>query len=136
MIAPNLRGFYSAEAAPNSLVDEWDKHMEATTGRIGRCQLAASPSHCQGFTPELLLTFLLPGRSDEFFYEVWGRMEEVPVSGPEVRSDTFLYQNHPGWGFPMNHHWSPVLIVVDHDQLSICKDTRIDTLQTTVCSVE
>jgi hypothetical protein len=22
-----------AEAAPNSLVDEWDKHMEATTGR-------------------------------------------------------------------------------------------------------
>ena len=35
------------------MVDEWDKHME-------------------GFTPELLLTFPLPGRSDEFFYEVWG----------------------------------------------------------------
>ena len=26
----------------------------------------------EGFTPELLLTFPLPGRSDEFFYEVPG----------------------------------------------------------------
>mmetsp|Transcript_20557 Transcript_20557/g.44926 ORF Transcript_20557/g.44926 Transcript_20557/m.44926 type:complete len:288 (+) Transcript_20557:79-942(+) len=33
-----------------SLIDEWDKHME-------------------GFVPELLLTFPLAARSDEFFYE-------------------------------------------------------------------
>lgn len=45
----------AARAASNTgiqagLVDEWDKHME-------------------GFVPELLLTFPLAARSDEFFYE-------------------------------------------------------------------
>lgn len=38
------------DAAPSGLVEEWDKHME-------------------GFVPELLLTFPLAARSDEFFYE-------------------------------------------------------------------
>jgi len=43
----------------SSLVEEWDKHME-------------------GFVPELLLTFPLPARSDEFFYE------EIPEGSPPV----------------------------------------------------
>jgi len=35
--------------------------------------IGSQHGHRQGFTPELLLTFPLPGRSDEFFYEVcWG----------------------------------------------------------------
>ncbi|CAE8610074.1 unnamed protein product [Polarella glacialis] len=41
------------------LVDEWDKHME-------------------GFVPELLLTFPLAARSDEFFYE------DIPADSPPV----------------------------------------------------
>ncbi|CAK9001427.1 unnamed protein product [Durusdinium trenchii] len=58
---PNLGALEAAkdDATPNSLVDEWDKHME-------------------GFTPELLLTFPLPGRSDEFFYE------DIPENSPPV----------------------------------------------------
>lgn len=45
------------EGLQSSLVDEWDKHME-------------------GFVPELLLTFPLAARSDEFFYE------DVPEGPP------------------------------------------------------
>lgn len=40
----------SEDEVKMGLVDEWDKHME-------------------GFVPELLLTFPLPARTDEFFYE-------------------------------------------------------------------
>eukprot|EP00439_Symbiodinium_sp_Y106_P053640 s1326_g7.t1 len=47
------------DEAGGGLVEEWDKHME-------------------GFTPELLLTFPLPGRSDEFFYE------DIPENSPPV----------------------------------------------------
>merc|ERR1712242_158293 len=42
----------------HALIDEWDQHME-------------------GFVPELLLTFPLPSRTDEFFYE------DIP-EGPPV----------------------------------------------------
>eukprot|EP00933_Yihiella_yeosuensis_P040531 TRINITY_DN3485_c1_g1_i1.p1 TRINITY_DN3485_c1_g1~~TRINITY_DN3485_c1_g1_i1.p1 ORF type:complete len:257 (+),score=64.86 TRINITY_DN3485_c1_g1_i1:116-886(+) len=53
----------AAAAAPDTkdggLVDEWDKHME-------------------GFQPELLLTFPLPARHDEFFYEDI-KQEQVPI---------------------------------------------------------
>lgn len=45
------------EDASTGLVDEWALHME-------------------GFVPELLLTFPLPARSDEFFYE------DVPAGPP------------------------------------------------------
>mmetsp|Transcript_170 Transcript_170/g.440 ORF Transcript_170/g.440 Transcript_170/m.440 type:complete len:268 (+) Transcript_170:90-893(+) len=45
--------------AGSGLVEEWDKHME-------------------GFVPELLLTFPLPARSDEFFYE------DLPEGSPPV----------------------------------------------------
>eukprot|EP00927_Polykrikos_kofoidii_P024146 TRINITY_DN2201_c0_g2_i1.p1 TRINITY_DN2201_c0_g2~~TRINITY_DN2201_c0_g2_i1.p1 ORF type:complete len:299 (-),score=64.77 TRINITY_DN2201_c0_g2_i1:61-885(-) len=38
------------ERSSTGMVQEWEKHME-------------------GFTPELLLTFPLPARTDEFFYE-------------------------------------------------------------------
>lgn len=40
----------ATDVVESGLVDEWDKHME-------------------GFIPELLLTFPLPPRTDEFFYE-------------------------------------------------------------------
>lgn len=40
----------SDDVVQEGLVDEWDSHME-------------------GFVPELLLTFPLPSRSDEFFFE-------------------------------------------------------------------
>jgi len=43
----------------SDLVDEWDKHME-------------------GYVPELLLTFPLPARTDEFFYE------DLPQDSPPV----------------------------------------------------
>lgn len=43
----------------SDLVDEWDKHME-------------------GYVPELLLTFPLPARTDEFFYE------DLPKDSPPV----------------------------------------------------
>merc|ERR1712113_1240542 len=49
----------SQDADRNSLVEEWDKHME-------------------GFVPELLLTFPLAPRSDEFFYE------EIPEGSSPV----------------------------------------------------
>lgn len=49
----------SQDAERSSLVDEWDKHME-------------------GFVPELLLTFPLAPRTDEFFYE------EIPEGSPPV----------------------------------------------------
>mmetsp|Transcript_31954 Transcript_31954/g.71817 ORF Transcript_31954/g.71817 Transcript_31954/m.71817 type:complete len:251 (+) Transcript_31954:53-805(+) len=47
------------DEATGGLVEEWDQHME-------------------GFTPELLLTFPLPGRSDEFFYE------DIPENSPPI----------------------------------------------------
>lgn len=47
------------EEAGADLVDEWDKHME-------------------GYVPELLLTFPLPARTDEFFYEDLSQ-EQTPV---------------------------------------------------------
>jgi hypothetical protein len=48
----------SDDSVKTGLVDEWDKHME-------------------GFVPELLLTFPLAARTDEFFYE--DLEEEKPV---------------------------------------------------------
>mmetsp|Transcript_87257 Transcript_87257/g.154593 ORF Transcript_87257/g.154593 Transcript_87257/m.154593 type:complete len:248 (-) Transcript_87257:23-766(-) len=45
--------------ASSGLVEEWDKHME-------------------GFVPELLLTFPLAARTDEFFYE------DIPKDSPPV----------------------------------------------------
>lgn len=51
-----------ADANPSGLVEEWDKHME-------------------GFVPELLLTFPLAARSDEFFYEDIAEGPPVLVRG-------------------------------------------------------
>eukprot|EP00927_Polykrikos_kofoidii_P024145 TRINITY_DN2201_c0_g1_i1.p1 TRINITY_DN2201_c0_g1~~TRINITY_DN2201_c0_g1_i1.p1 ORF type:complete len:295 (-),score=70.74 TRINITY_DN2201_c0_g1_i1:63-887(-) len=47
------------ERGSTGIVQEWEKHME-------------------GFTPELLLTFPLPARTDEFFFE------DVPAGSPVV----------------------------------------------------
>eukprot|EP00913_Durusdinium_trenchii_P025489 g23927.t1 len=57
---PNLGALEAAkdDATPNSLVDEWDKHME-------------------GFTPELLLTFPLPGRT-------FALGQDIPENSPPV----------------------------------------------------
>lgn len=48
--APNTNSAEVEDGVQSGLVEEWDKHME-------------------GFVPELLLTFPLAPRSDEFFYE-------------------------------------------------------------------
>lgn len=49
----------SEDEVKSDLVDEWDKHME-------------------GYVPELLLTFPLPARTDEFFFEDLSK-ESLPV---------------------------------------------------------